>query len=134
MIPQGDIAGRGHEEQRFQIQWRNPVEEEEAVPPQHVAPPPLQFRLDHYTADCYVDTDVMLAHNVCVARGHFRDTRGVWVLVHVPTRSFFRLHTLDQNAMRIWASLQGYFELEAWGPDFRRAWEALTMLNDRFRC
>lgn len=78
----------------------------------------------------------MLAHSACVARGHFRDMRGVWVLVHVPTRSFFRLHTLDQNAMRIWArlSLQGYFELEAWGPDFRRAWEVVTMLNDRFRC
>ena len=88
------------------------------------------------TADCYVDTDVMLAHSVCVARGHFRDTRRVRVLVHVPTRSFFRLHTLDQNARRIWASLSlhGYFELEAWGLDFGRAWEVVTTLNDRFRC
>ena len=64
------------------------------------------------------------------------DTRGTWVLVHVPTRSFFRLHTIDPNAPRIWESLslQGYFELEAWGPDFGRAWEAVTTLNDWFRC
>ena len=36
------------------------------------------------TADCYVDTHVMLAHSVCVARGHFRDMRGVWVLYMCP--------------------------------------------------
>ena len=78
----------------------------------------------------------MLANNACVARGHFRDTRGTWLLVHVPTRSFFRLHNIDPNASRIWASLslQGSFELESWGPKFGRAWEALTTLTDRFRC
>ena len=81
------------------------MDQEEAAQPQLIAPQPLQFRLEHYSADCYVDVDVMLANNACVARGYFRDTRGTWVLVHVPTRSFFTLHTIDPNAPRIWASL-----------------------------
>ena len=115
-MAEGDDSRRSGRQRTRRTALPDPMEEAGAAPPQPMAPP-LQFRLEQYTADCYVDTDVMLAHNVCVARGHFRDTRGVWVLVHVPTRSFFRLHTLDQNAMRIWASLslQGFFEIEALG-------------------
>lgn len=31
--------------------------------------------------------------------------------------------------------LQGYFELQPWGPtDLRRSWEVLSTLIDRFRC
>ena len=135
-MAEGDDSRRSSRHRARRTALPDPMEEAGAIPPQPIAPPPLQFHLEQYTKDCYIDTNVMLAHNACVARGHFRDTRGTWVLVHVPTRSLFRLHILDQNAMRICASLslQGYFELEAWGPDFRRAWEALTSLNDRFRC
>lgn len=35
-----------------------------------------------------------------------------------------------------WSSLclEGYFALQAWGPDFKRAWQALCTLTDRHTC
>ena len=100
------------------------------------APPPVSFTVDFYTADCFVDAPLMIAENTVVIRGTFRDERGREVLVHVPARSFFNLHTLDPNAPNIWDSLclAEYFALPAWGPDLRRAWEALSTLNKELRC
>ena len=100
------------------------------------APPELAFTLDHYLADCFVDVALMIMEGACVARGTFRDAQGREVLVHVPTLSFFNLHTMDPNASHIWDSLclAKYFALPAWGPDLRRAWEALSTLGPDFKC
>ena len=102
-------------------------EQPEESPDEAQAPQELAFTLDHYTADCFVDTALMLMEEACVARGTFRDAQGREVLVHVPMQSFFNLHTMDPNAPHIWNSLclAEYFALPAWGPDLRRAWEAL---------
>ena len=75
-----------------------PVEEdEERQPP----PADYDFEMEHYTADCFVDVDVMLASYASLARGTFTDDTGRAVLVMVPTNSFFSLHTIDPNAPRI---------------------------------
>ena len=78
----------------------------------------------------------MIAEGACVARGTFLDAQGREVLVHVPTRSFFNLHTLDPNAPHVWSSLclEGYFALPAWGPDLQRSWEALNTLGPDLQC
>ena len=81
MAEEDDTTRRYSRQRARRTALPDPQDEARAAPPQPVAPPPLHFRLEHYTADCYVDTHVMLAHSVCVARGHFRDMRGVWVLV-----------------------------------------------------
>ena len=110
-----------------------PVEEdEERQPP----PADYDFELEHYTSDCFVDVDVILASYASLARGTFTDDTGRTVLVMVPTNSFFALHALDPNAPRIWSSLSldGYFALSAWGPDFRRSWEVLCTLSDNNTC
>ena len=71
-----------------------PEESDEGAPPIQE----FQFTLDHFSADCFVDTTLMIAEEACVARGTFKDARGRQVLVHVPTQSFFNLHTIDPNA------------------------------------
>ena len=65
------------------------------------APPKLAFTLDHYSADCFVDAALMIMEGACVARGTFRDAQGREVLVHVPTLSFFNLHTMDPTPAHI---------------------------------
>ena len=65
----------------------------------------INLKLDHYSADCFVDATLMIAEETNVARGTFRDAQGREVLVHVPMQSFFRLHTLAPNAPDIWNSL-----------------------------
>ena len=72
--------------------------DEEAQPIQE-----FQFTLDHFSKDCFVDTALMIAEEACVARGTFKDAQGRQVLVHVPTRSFFNLHTINPNAPYIWS-------------------------------
>ena len=111
----------------------DPVEEEEE---QHQPPEDYEFELEHYTADCFVDIDVMLAYYASLARGTFTDDMGRDVMVIVPTNSFFALHALDPNAPRLWSSLslEGYFTLPAWGPDLRRSWEVLCTLTDNNTC
>ena len=85
----------------------DPVEEEEE---RHQPPADYVFELEHYTADCFVDIDIMLANYASLARGTFTDNMGREVLVIVPTNSFFALHALDPNAPRLWSSLslEGY--------------------------
>lgn len=100
------------------------------------APQDVNFQLDFYSADCFVDAPLMIAEEACVARGTFKDKQGREALVHVLTKSFFNLHTLDLNAPHIWSSLcmEGYFALPTWGLDLRRSWEALSTLSPNFRC
>ena len=51
----------------------DPVEEEEEL---HQPPEDYEFELEHYTADCFVDIDVMLAYYASLARGTFTDDMG----------------------------------------------------------
>ena len=79
----------------LQTPLSKPMEEdEERQPP----PTDYDFELEHYTADCFVDVDVMLANYASLARGTFTDDTGRAVLVMVPNNSFFALHTIDPNA------------------------------------
>ena len=55
--------------------------------------------------NCFVDVDAMLAHNACVARGTFIDAQGREILVHVPTMTFFALHSIQDNAPFLWDCL-----------------------------
>lgn len=106
---------------------QNPSEQQNPPEP----PVTFPFQLESYMADCFVDVDVMLAHNACVARGTFTDAQGKEVLVHVPTMTFFALNKIHDNAAFLWdcLSLSRYFELPPWGPDLRRAWECLSTLD-----
>lgn len=109
---------------------------EEGQPEQGVVQPEdYAFFLEAYSADCFVDTDLMLATDSCVVRGHFIDDAGTEVRVHVPTTSFFQLHNEDPNAPNLWncLSLAPFFALPPWGPDLRRAWSVLCTLDRNFR-
>lgn len=53
--------------------------------------------------DCFVHVDVMLAHSAYLARELFTDSAYIFVLVHVPTSSFFALNAIDANAPRLWS-------------------------------
>ena len=96
-------------------------------------PPPnaYTFRLDTYTADCFVDANVLLERGISIAKGHFYDAKNLDIRVDVPTARFFDLHTLDPHAPFLWESfcLDGYFVLPPWGPDIQRAWELLSTLD-----
>ena len=82
-------------------------EESSSESPPHMPPPPnaYTFKLDHFTADCYVDTVVMLANEASIVRGSFLDAQGTDVRVDVPTTSFFELHALEPSARHTWSSL-----------------------------
>ena len=96
-----------------------PQEEQQGEAEEPLVPPPnaYTFRLDLYTADCFVDSHVLIERGIILARGYFLDTRGVEVRVDIPTRRFFEFHSLDPNAPFLWESLclQGYFALPLWG-------------------
>ena len=63
--------------------------------------------------------------------GTFTDAQGREVLIHVPTTTFFALHTIQDNTPFLWdfLSLSKYFELPPWALDVQRAWECLTTLE-----
>lgn len=108
---------------------------EEQQEPEVEPPEEFPFILEAYIADCFVDSNLMIATNSCVARGYFIDQVGREVRVHVPTTSFFQLHTQDPNAPYLWdcLNLAPYFALPPWCPDFRRAWALVCTLDSRFR-
>ena len=56
--------------------------------------------------------------------------------MHVPTVPFFALHTVDAHARELWEhmNLRGFFELQPWGPDYQRSWEALSRITDDNQC
>lgn len=60
-----------------------------------------------------MSTQMACRHIMLVCQEAISETTGKWVLVYVPTRNFFGLHTINANAPRLWES----FELEAWGRD-----------------
>ena len=49
----------------------------------------------------------------------------------MPTIEFYKLHNLSENSMELWKhmNLKGFFELPTWGPDYMRAYQALTTLT-----
>lgn len=112
-----------------------PAEQQQEQQAEVPVPPPnaYTFRLEMYTADCFVDTYIMLEKGISLARGTFLDARNLEVRVDVPTDRFFELHTLDPHASFLWESLclEGYFALPPWGPDLQRAWELITTLDDQ---
>ncbi len=89
---------------------------------------PFVLYTQNFTDRCFVDKDVLHAQEAGILRGMFKNEHGEQVVVHVPTRQFFELHRLNPDDMEIWdhMNLRGYFELPAWGPDFMRAYQALT--------
>ena len=89
---------------------------------------PFVLYIQNFTDRCFVDEDVLHAQGAGILRGMFENEHGEQVVVHVPTRQFFELHRLNPADMEIWdhMNLRGYFELPAWGPDFMRAYQALS--------
>ena len=121
----------------------DPIEEQEeeqgeqsSETPPLVPPPPnaFTFKLDHFTADCFVDTVVMLANEASIVRGSFLDAQGRNIRVDVPTTAFFDLHVLEPTAAHTWSSLnlEEFFALPAWGPDLQRSWELLSTLQENY--
>ena len=90
-----------------------------------------------YTNRCFVDEEILSEHGVGVLRGPFENKKQEEVVVHVPNAEFFELHSLSEDNLELWEhmNLQGFFELPAWGPDYMRAYQALTTLDqdDHFR-
>ena len=73
----------------------------------------------------------------CCGLASFENKNQEEVVVHVPTAEFFELHSLSKDNLELWEhmNLQGFFELPAWGPDYMRAYQALTTLHqdDHFK-
>ena len=58
------------------------------------------------------------------------------MLSHVPTTQFFTLHTLNPRDMDLWdhMNLRGFFELPPWGPDYMRAYQAMSSITEANEC
>ena len=84
-----------------------------------------------FTNRCFVDEEILSEHGARVLRGSFENESQEEVVVHVPTAEFFELHSLSNDNLELWEhmNLQGFFELPAWGPDYMRAYQALTTLD-----
>ena len=84
-----------------------------------------------FTNRCFVDEEILNEHAVGVLRGLFKNESQEEVVVHVPTAEFYELHCLSEDNLELWEhmNLQGFFELPAWGPDYMRAYQAITMLD-----
>ena len=84
-----------------------------------------------HTNRCFVDEEILSEHGARVLRGSFKNKNQEEVVVHVPTAEFFELHRLSEDNLDLWEhmNLQGFFELPAWGPDYMRADQSLTTLD-----
>ena len=84
-----------------------------------------------YTNRCFVDEEILNEHRDGILRASFEDENQEQVVVHVPTAKFYELHNLSENNMELWEhmNLKGFFELPAWGPNYMRAYQALTTLT-----
>ena len=83
-----------------------------------------------------MDEAILRAQGVGILRVFFENERGEEVLVHVPTTQFFALHTLNPRDMDLWdhMNLRGFFKLTPWGPDYMRAYQALSTITDTNDC
>ena len=81
-----------------------------------------------FTNSCYVDAPIIDQNRAGIMRATFTNDEGEEVVVHVVTAQFFALHTLRGEDMAIWESmnLNGFFGLAPWGPDYMRAYQALS--------
>ena len=97
---------------------------------------PFTVYAENFTDKCFVDEEVLRAQGVGVLRAFFENERQEEVLAHVPTAQFFALHTLDPQNMGLWdhMNLRGFFELPPWGPDYMRAYQALSTITDNNEC
>ena len=84
-----------------------------------------------FTNRCFVDEEILDEHGAGVLRGSFENESQEEVVVRVPTAEFFELHRLSEDNLELWEhmNLQGFFELPAWGPDYMRAYQAITTLD-----
>ena len=84
-----------------------------------------------FSNSCYVDAAVIDQTRAGIMRAAFTNDEGEEVVVHVATEQFFILHTLRAEDMTIWESmnLNGFFGLAPWGPDYMRAYQALSTLT-----
>ena len=96
----------------------------------HTQPPFVNFK-ELYTNKCYVDKDVLKENGAGILKASFVNENQEKVIVHVPTTEFFELHTLNQEDKELWdhMNLKGFFELPVWGPNYMRAYQALTTLT-----
>ena len=84
-----------------------------------------------FTNSCFVDQAIIDANRARVLRASFENDKGETIVVHVATTQFLELHRLNKEDMEIWEgmNLNGFFNLPAWGPDYMRAYQALTSLS-----
>ena len=84
-----------------------------------------------YTNRCFVDEEIINEQGASILRASFEYENKQEVVVHVPTVEFYKLHNLSKDNMELWEhmNLKGFFELPAWGPDYMRAYQALTTLT-----
>ena len=97
---------------------------------------PFTVYIENFTDKCFVDEAILIAHGVGIQRVFFDNERGEQVLAHVPTAQFFALHTLNPRDMDLWdhMNLWGFFELPPWGPDYMRAYQAMSTITDHDDC
>ena len=84
-----------------------------------------------YTNRCFVDEDVLNENGTGILRASFENKNQESIVVHAPIIEFFAFHTLNLENMELWEhmNLKGFFELPAWGPNYMRAYQALTSLT-----
>ena len=105
------------------------------MPPKRVARGrtrlPFVVYKEMYTNRCFVDKEILNEHGAGVLKASFQNKNQKEVVVHVLTAEFFGLHHLSKENLELWEhmNLQGFFELPAWGPDYMRAYQALTTLD-----
>ena len=78
-----------------------------------------------------MDEEILNEHGAGVLRASFKNENQEEIVVHVPTAKFFELHRLSEDNLELWEhmNLQGFFELSAWGPNYMRAYQTLTTLD-----
>ena len=92
---------------------------------------PFVIYKELYTKKCFVDEEILNEHGVGILRVSFENESQEQVVVHVRTIEFYELHHLSDENMEMWEhmNLKGFFELLVWGPDYMRAYQALTTLT-----
>ena len=92
---------------------------------------PFVIYKELYTNRCFVDEEILNEHGARILRALFENKNQEQVVVHVPTVEFLELHHLSDENMKLWEhmNLKGFFELPAWGPNYMRAYQALTSLT-----
>ena len=98
--------------------------EEEAVPP--YTPEKMKT-----TTQCFVDVELLEKKGTRIFKGELHTPDGKRVhMVDLPDT--FQKLELDKDVQAIYAKLEidGYFKLEPWGIDVKRAYELMTTINE----